>query len=76
MLTTRADRVRTCYMQARLAYVNFSTIGNSDVRKAFGLGERKAQATRIIKDALAAGLIKPVDPAAAPRYVRYVPFWS
>ena len=75
-LTTKADRIRTCYMQACLAYVNFSVIGNSDVRRAFGLGDNKSQATRIIKDTLAAGLIKPVDSAAAPRYVRYIPFWG
>lgn len=75
-LTTKADRIRTCYMQACLAYVNFSVIGNSDVRRAFGLGSNKSQATRIIKDTLAAGLIKPVDSAAAPRYVRYIPFWG
>lgn len=75
-LTSKEDRVRTCYMQACLAYVNFGSIGNADVRRVFGLGEKKAQATRIIKDAVAAQLIKPIDENAAPRYMRYVPFWA
>ena len=75
-LTSKEDRIRTCYMQACLAYVNFGSIGNADVRRVFGLGEKKAQATRIIKDAVSAQLIKPVDENAAPRYMRYVPFWA
>ena len=75
-LTAKEDRVRTCYMQACLTYVNFSTIANADVRATFGLGSNKAQGTRIIKDAMAAGLIKPVDPNAAPRSMRYIPYWA
>lgn len=75
-LTTKEDRVRTCYMQACLAYVNFSAIANADIRKTFGLGNKKAQGTRILKDTMAAELIKPVDPDAAPRSMRYVPYWA
>ena len=76
-LTTKDDRIRTCYMQACLAYVRFSTIANADVRETFGLPpEKKAAATRVIRDCLAAGLIKPVDPSAAPKNMRYVPFWA
>lgn len=75
-LTTKEDRIRTCYMQACLAYVNFEAVANADIRRTFGLGEKKVQGTRILKDALAAGLIKPVDPSAAPRNMRYIPFWA
>ncbi len=75
-LTTKEDRIRTCYMQACLAYVNFEVIANADIRRTFGLGEKKAQATRIIKDTMAAGLIKQVDPDASPRNMRYVPYWA
>lgn len=79
MLTTEEECVllaRTCYMQACLAYVNFSAIANADIRKTFGLGNKKAQGTRILKDTMAAELIKPVDPDAAPRSMRYVPYWA
>ena len=75
-LTTKEDRIRTCYTQACLAYVSFEVIENADIRRTFGLGEKKAQAMRIIKDTMTAGLIKRVDPAASPRNMRYVPYWA
>ena len=76
-LTAREDRVRTCYMLACLAFVTSQTIVNADVRDAFGLGEKdKVKASRILRDTLEAGLIKPVDSSTAPRYMKYVPFWS
>ncbi len=76
-MTSREDRVRTCYMLACLAYVTSQTITNADVRTAFGLEDRdKVKASRIIRDTLELNLIKPVDPTTAPRYMRYVPFWA
>lgn len=76
-LTSKEDRVRTCYMQACLAYVNFGSITNTDVRRVFGLeASKSSQASKIIRDAVAAGLVKPVDPSTAPRHMRYVPYWA
>lgn len=76
-LTSKEDRVRTCYMQACLASVTADSLANADVRELFGLGDgAKVKASRIIKDTVEAGLIKPVDPDTAPRYMRYVPFWA
>ncbi len=76
-LTSKEDRIRTCYMQACFAYVNFDTITNADVREIFGLGENeKVKSSRIIKDTVEAGLIKPVDPETAPRYMKYIPHWA
>ena len=76
-LSSKEDRMRTCYMQACLAYVGFSAIGNADVRIIFGLSEKeKYKVSRIIKDTVEAGLIKPVDPETAPRYMRYIPYWA
>lgn len=76
-LTAKEDRVRTCYMFACLAYVNSSSISNTDIRSAFGLDETdKVKASRVIRDTVSANLIKPVDPSTAPRYMRYVPFWA
>ena len=58
-LTTKEDRMRTCYMQACLAYVNFEGISNSDIRKIFGLGEKeKAKASRLLTSAVDGGYIK------------------
>lgn len=49
----------------------------ADVRVLFDLPESdKVKASRIIKDTIEAGLIKPVDPDISPRYMRYIPFWA
>ena len=76
-ITTKEDRIRTCYMQACLAYVKFGTISNADIRGVFGLEDKdKVKVSRIIKDTVDAGLIKPLDPNTAPRYMKYVPYWA
>lgn len=76
-ITTKEDRIRTCYMQACLAYVKFGTISNVDIRGIFGLEDKdKVKVSRIIKDTVEAGLIKPLDPNTAPRYMKYVPYWA
>lgn len=64
-------------MRACLACVNYEAISNQDMRQIFDIpSDDKYKASRIIKDTLKAGLIKPVDPGTAPRYMRYVPYWS
>lgn len=50
-MTTKEDRIRTCYMQACLAYVNYEAINNTDIRNLFGLSIKESyKASRIIKD--------------------------
>ena len=64
-------------MQACLAYVQFSSINNADIRRIFGLKEEeKVKASRILKDTVEAGLIKVLDPSTAPRYTKYIPRWA
>lgn len=76
-ITTKEDRVRTCYMQACLAYVEFGAISNADIRAVFGLADKdKVKVSRIIKETVNMGLIKPLDPETAPRYMRYIPAWA
>lgn len=76
-LTSKEDRIRTCYMQACFEYVNSKAITNADVRYLFGLGDSdKVKSSRIIKDTIEAGLIKPVDPNTAPRHMKYIPHWA
>ena len=76
-LTSKEDRVRTCYMQACLASVIAEALTNADVRELFGLpADAKVKASRVIRDTLERGLIKPVDPDTAPRYMRYVLLWA
>ena len=65
------------YIKACLAYVKHQAISNADVRDLFGLADKEmAKASRIIKETVGDGLIKPLDPNASPRYMKYVPFWA
>lgn len=76
-MVTKEDRIRTCYMQACLAYVNFNAINNSDIRAVFGLSSKESyKASRVIKDSLEARKIKPLDENTAPRYMKYIPYWA
>lgn len=53
-------------MQVCFSYVSSEAVANTDIRRTFGLGEKKAQATRVIKDTMTAGLIKQADQDASP----------
>ncbi len=76
-LTKKEDRVRTCYMQACLAYVNYEGINNTNIRNLFGLSLKESyKASRIIKDTIEANLIRPLDESTAPRYMKYIPYWA
>lgn len=50
---------------------------NSSLRERFGIEERNAAiASRIIRDTMDDGMIKPYDPNQGKKYARYVPFWA
>lgn len=73
----REDRVRAIYLHACLRYVNREHMTNTSVRDRFGIQpQNTAQASRLIKEALDADAIKPHDANAAPKLMRYVPFWA
>jgi predicted HTH transcriptional regulator len=76
-MMSKKDKIRTCYMQACLAYVSYSAISNADIRALFGLSDvEMSKASRIIKETIEEGLIKPLDSNTAPRYMKYIPFWA
>lgn len=73
----RPERIRAVYQHACLMYVSNQTMNNASVRRRFGILEgNKAHASRLIKEAVDAGLIVAYDPGAGPRRIRYVPFWA
>ena len=73
----RADRVRACYLHACLRYVERNPMTNSSLRERFGIEEQNsAIASRIIRDAMEDGRIKPFDPSQGKKYARYLPFWA
>ena len=76
-MLSKEDKIRTCYMQACLAYVSHSAITNADIRKLFGLADSEMpKASRLINATIKSDLLKPVDPEAAPKSMKYVPFWA
>ena len=71
------DKVRACYLHACLKYVMRDHMTNTSLRERFGLDEKgMSSASRIIRDALEDGQIKPVDPNTASRYLKYIPHWA
>ena len=73
----RTDRVRACYLHACLRYVERDPMTNASLRKRFGIEERNsAIASRIIRDAMEDGLLKPYDPEQGKKYAKYLPRWA
>ncbi len=73
----KADRIRACYLHACLRYVQRDYMTNTTLRERFGIDEKNsAVASRLIKDALDAGLIVPYDEKAGRKYMKYLPGWA
>ncbi|MFH1861373.1 MAG: ATP-binding protein, partial [bacterium] len=74
----RKDRVRACYQHCCLRYVTNRKMTNQSLRERFKLPEKKAEsASRVIRDAITAGMIRLVDPGQTSfRYRCYIPFWA
>jgi len=72
------DRIRACYQHAVLQWVSNAEMTNATIRKRFAISdENYATASRVIADAVKAGLIKPSDPGNKSRkYSKYVPYWA
>lgn len=74
---SRAERVHACYLHACLLHERLQAMSNTTLRERFGIEEKNsATASRIIKDALDEGKIKPLDPDQGKRNARYVPHWA
>jgi predicted HTH transcriptional regulator len=75
---TPQDRIRACYQHAGLQWVSNEQMTNTSLRRRFGITDQNsAQASRIIRDTLEAGLIKESDPTnMSRRHSRYVPYWA
>lgn len=74
---TPEDKLWACYLHACIKHVQGECISNQTLRERFGLPQTSsASVSRLIKDALAIGMIKPVDPDTAPRYMKYIPGWA
>jgi ATP-dependent DNA helicase RecG len=73
----RADRVRACYLHACLRWVERGFMTNSSLRTRFGIEEHNiAIASRLIREAVEDGQVKPHDPLQGRKFAKYVPFWA
>lgn len=73
----KKERVQACYLHACLKYVNRDFMTNSSIRERFGIEPRNsAIASRIIRDTIAAGLIRHLNPEISRRFAKYTPYWS
>jgi predicted HTH transcriptional regulator len=71
------DRVRACYLHACLRYVSRNFMTNTSLRERFGIDvKNSAIASRLIKEALEAGVIRPYEEGAARKLMKYVPIWA
>ena len=71
------ERIHACYLHACLKYVNNEHMTNTSLRQRFGLNDKNASVvSRIIRDAIEVGAVKPLDPDTAPRYMKYIPSWA
>lgn len=71
------DRIMACYWHACICFTNGDVMTNQSLRSRFGEGgPSQSTVSKLLSATVVAGLIKPVDPTTAPRYMRYIPIWA
>lgn len=74
---TPEERVLAVYQHSVLRYVTNGITNNESIRERFKIEKQNAAtASRLLKEAVAAKKIKPVDSEAANKLMRYVPYWA
>lgn len=74
----KPDRIRACYLHACLKRVSNDVMTNESLRKRLDMPEKDyPKASRIIRETIEAGLVKPFDPDSKSRkHAKYLPFWA
>ena len=73
----KSERERACYLHACLKYVQRGSMTNTSIRKRFGIDDRnRAMASRLIREAVEAGLVSIRLPEASLKNREYIPFWA
>ena len=71
------DKLWAVYLHACVMYIEEEQLTNSSLRERFGLESTSAASiSRLIKEAVNAKLIKPLDPTTSNRYMKYIPAWA
>lgn len=74
----KRDRIRACYLHACLKQVSNEAMTNESLRKRLDIADKDyPKASRIIREAIEANLVKPHDPDNRSRkHAKYLPFWA
>jgi len=74
----KTDRVRATYLHACLKQVSNESMTNESLRKRLNIpDEEYPKASRIIREAIEANLVKPHDPdSKSKKHAKYLPFWA
>ncbi len=74
----KKEKIRATYQHACLKYVSNEKMTNQTLRDRFKIEDHNYSiASRIIKEALKANVIKEEDPESKSRkYAKYIPFWA
>lgn len=71
------DKLWACYMHACIMHVQEEHLTNSSLRARFGVPQSSSGSiSRLIKEAVSAELIKPLDPTTSNKYMKYMPIWA
>ena len=71
------ERSLAVYLHACLQHVSSRAVTNATVRKRFGIRKQNsAKASRFLREAMDAGLIKALNPDSGKKSRRYGPFWA
>ena len=73
----RVERVRACYWHACLRFLISQPTNNRSIRERFGIpGQRSDHASRLLKEAVEAGMLVVRNPDAGNRSRTYIPRWA
>jgi ATP-dependent DNA helicase RecG len=73
----KSDRIRACYLHACLKCVNRDYMTNTTLRERFGIEPKNsAIASRIIRETMDAGFVRPYEIQMSKKYSKYLPFWA
>lgn len=72
------DKIRAVYQHASLKWVSNDFMTNQTLRERFSIDDKNySMASRLIKDALIAGVIKEADTdSKSKKYAKYLPYWA
>lgn len=72
------ERMQACYQHAVIKYLSSSSLTNTSLRERFRMPERqRSMISRLIKETLEAGKIKPKDlKNKSAKFAEYIPYWG